>query len=168
MREEATLFVARFGTSFQPAGLNRLLHIAEGGRRHPSKKGLRTFGERRLTAPDPKGRVFRVRTGIAGFLPDFDTLQFEIDSGVFRLPKVRPSVPAVNDSYGKQPPVRSSSRRAARPGASRVRRVFPYMVLPLFVARERSMAAVEEALAGDRLVLLVAQRNPETAEPDRG
>ncbi len=44
--------------------------------------------------------------------------------------------------------------------------VFPYMVLPLFVARERSVAAVEDALAGDRLILLVAQRNPETTDPD--
>jgi ATP-dependent Lon protease len=30
--------------------------------------------------------------------------------------------------------------------------VFPYMVLPIFVARERSIAAVEDALAGDRLL----------------
>jgi ATP-dependent Lon protease len=44
--------------------------------------------------------------------------------------------------------------------------VFPYMVLPLFVARARSITAVEEAMASDRLVLLVAQRNPETDEPD--
>jgi len=44
--------------------------------------------------------------------------------------------------------------------------VFPYMVLPLFVSRERSVAAVEDAMAGDRLVLLVAQRNPDTADPD--
>jgi len=44
--------------------------------------------------------------------------------------------------------------------------VFPYMVLPLFVARERSITAIEDALAGDRLVLLVAQRNPDTADPD--
>ena len=44
--------------------------------------------------------------------------------------------------------------------------VFPYMVLPLFVARERSIAAIEEAMDGDRLVLLVAQRNPETVDPD--
>ena len=43
--------------------------------------------------------------------------------------------------------------------------VFPYMVLPLFVTRERSIAAVEDALAGDRLLLLVAQRNPEIEEP---
>ena len=44
--------------------------------------------------------------------------------------------------------------------------VFPYMVLPLFVTRERSIAAIEDAMAGDRLVLLVAQRNPETTDPD--
>ena len=44
--------------------------------------------------------------------------------------------------------------------------VFPYMVLPLFVSRERSIAAVEEAMAGDRRVLLVAQRNSETSDPD--
>ncbi len=43
--------------------------------------------------------------------------------------------------------------------------LFPYMVLPLFVARESSIAAVQDALAGDRLILLVAQRDPETEEP---
>ncbi|HXV36062.1 MAG TPA: endopeptidase La [Myxococcota bacterium] len=46
--------------------------------------------------------------------------------------------------------------------------VFPYMVLPLFVARERSIAAIEDALAGDRLLLVVAQRDGgvEAPEPD--
>ena len=44
--------------------------------------------------------------------------------------------------------------------------VFPYMVLPLIVTRERSIAAVEDALASDRLVLLVAQRNADTLDPD--
>jgi ATP-dependent Lon protease len=44
--------------------------------------------------------------------------------------------------------------------------VFPYMVFPLFVARERSIAAIEDALAGDRLVLLTAQRNPEVENPE--
>jgi len=43
--------------------------------------------------------------------------------------------------------------------------LFPYMVLPLFVARESSIAAIQDALAGDRLVLLVAQRDPETETP---
>jgi ATP-dependent Lon protease len=44
--------------------------------------------------------------------------------------------------------------------------VFPYMVLPLFLTRERSVAAVEDALAGDRLLLLAAQRNPEIEDPE--
>jgi len=46
--------------------------------------------------------------------------------------------------------------------------VFPYMVLPLFVARERSIAAIEDALAGDRLLMVVAQRDGsiEAPEPD--
>ncbi len=44
--------------------------------------------------------------------------------------------------------------------------VFPYMVLPLFVARERSIAAIEDALAGDRLVLLTAQREGDIEEPE--
>jgi len=43
--------------------------------------------------------------------------------------------------------------------------VFPYMVLPLFVKRERSLAAIDDALAGDRLLMLVAQRDPEIADP---
>jgi ATP-dependent Lon protease len=43
--------------------------------------------------------------------------------------------------------------------------VFPYMVVPLFVAREASIAALEDALACDRVVLLVAQRNPELERP---
>ena len=37
--------------------------------------------------------------------------------------------------------------------------VFPYMVLPVFVARERSIAAVDDALAGDRLVMLLADND---------
>ena len=44
--------------------------------------------------------------------------------------------------------------------------VFPYMVLPLFVTREASIAVIEQAMAGDRLVLLVAQRNPDAIDPD--
>ena len=43
--------------------------------------------------------------------------------------------------------------------------VFPYMTLPLFVARGPSIAAVEDALAGDRIILLVAQRDPEITDP---
>ncbi|MBW2716255.1 MAG: endopeptidase La [Deltaproteobacteria bacterium] len=44
--------------------------------------------------------------------------------------------------------------------------VFPYMVLPLFVARERSIAAIEDALAGDRLLMVVAQRDGSVDAPE--
>ncbi len=43
--------------------------------------------------------------------------------------------------------------------------LFPYMVLPLFVARDRSVNAVEDALAGDRLILLTTQRDPGVEDP---
>ena len=43
---------------------------------------------------------------------------------------------------------------------------FPYMVLPLFAARERSIAAVDDALAGDRMLMLVAQRDASPTEPE--
>ena len=37
--------------------------------------------------------------------------------------------------------------------------IFPYMILPLFVGREKSIAAVDAALATDRMILLAAQRD---------
>src|SRR3954449_10729997 len=43
--------------------------------------------------------------------------------------------------------------------------VFPYVVMPLLVGRAASLAALEAANGSDRLVLLVAQRDPETQEP---
>ena len=44
--------------------------------------------------------------------------------------------------------------------------VFPYMALPLIVAREKSIAAVDHALAGDQMILLVAQRDAEVFDPE--
>lgn len=46
--------------------------------------------------------------------------------------------------------------------------VFPYMVVPLFVGRERSVAALEAAFARpDRDILIVTQLNPRTNDPSR-
>ncbi len=47
--------------------------------------------------------------------------------------------------------------------------VFPYMILPLFVGRDNSIKAVEEALAGNRIVFLSAQKDvlEETPGPDQ-
>lgn len=43
--------------------------------------------------------------------------------------------------------------------------VYPYMVIPLFVGRERSMRALDEAMTKDKRILVVTQRSPETEEP---
>ena len=45
--------------------------------------------------------------------------------------------------------------------------IFPYMVLPLFVGRDSSIAAVDEALNKDRFIFLVAQKNAELEEPEK-
>jgi ATP-dependent Lon protease len=43
--------------------------------------------------------------------------------------------------------------------------VFPYMILPLFVARTISINAIDEALAKNRLIFLAAQRDQGEEEP---
>lgn len=43
--------------------------------------------------------------------------------------------------------------------------LFPNLVVPLFVGREKSIKALEEAMREDHLVALVTQRHPETQEP---
>lgn len=43
--------------------------------------------------------------------------------------------------------------------------VFPHMVVPLFVGREKSIAALEEAMNKEKDVLLSAQINPKTNDP---
>lgn len=43
--------------------------------------------------------------------------------------------------------------------------VFPHMVLPLFVGRERSIKALEDAMANDKQVMLVAQRDAADDNP---
>ena len=44
--------------------------------------------------------------------------------------------------------------------------VYPHMVLPLFVGRERSIQALEHAMTGNKQVLLVAQRHAPDDDPD--
>src|SRR6266436_3268186 len=43
--------------------------------------------------------------------------------------------------------------------------VFPYMIIPLFVNRERSAKAVDQALSENRMVLLASQKNAEVDDP---
>ena len=44
--------------------------------------------------------------------------------------------------------------------------VFPFMVVPLYVNRESSIAAVDSALAQNRLLLLATQKDPQEDNPD--
>lgn len=43
--------------------------------------------------------------------------------------------------------------------------VYPTMVVPLFVGREKSMRALDRAMQGDKQILLVAQRSPDIDDP---
>ncbi|SFU88399.1 endopeptidase La [Halomonas korlensis] len=46
--------------------------------------------------------------------------------------------------------------------------VYPQMVIPLFVGREKSIQALEAAMEADKRVLLVAQREASKDDPDHG
>src|SRR5437870_6105811 len=43
--------------------------------------------------------------------------------------------------------------------------VFPYMIVPLFVNRDRSAKAIDHALSENRMILLVSQKNAEADDP---
>jgi ATP-dependent Lon protease len=43
--------------------------------------------------------------------------------------------------------------------------VFPHMIVPLFVGREKSIRALEDVMREDKKILLVAQRNPGDDDP---
>ena len=40
--------------------------------------------------------------------------------------------------------------------------IFPYMIIPLAVGREKSLKALEEAMSRERLILLVTQKKMQT------
>ncbi|MGB1906139.1 MAG: endopeptidase La, partial [Spongiibacter sp.] len=43
--------------------------------------------------------------------------------------------------------------------------VYPHMVIPLFVGRDKSIRALELAMASDKAIVLAAQKNPDVDEP---
>ena len=45
--------------------------------------------------------------------------------------------------------------------------VFPQMIVPLFVGRDKSVAALESAMAADKSSFLVSQLDPAEDDPDR-
>ena len=46
--------------------------------------------------------------------------------------------------------------------------VYPYMVIPLFVGRERSILALDKAMDVDKRIVLVTQRSADIDDPCRG
>src|SRR5215212_12005052 len=43
--------------------------------------------------------------------------------------------------------------------------IFPFMIVPLYVSRERSIKAVDQALADNRMILLTAQKRQDDEDP---
>jgi ATP-dependent Lon protease len=46
--------------------------------------------------------------------------------------------------------------------------VFPHMIVPLFVGREKSIRALEDVMGADKQILLATQQNPSEDEPSPG
>ena len=44
--------------------------------------------------------------------------------------------------------------------------VFPSMVVPLFVGREKSIKALQEVMKTDKSIVLVSQKNSEVDDPE--
>src|ERR1043165_3001535 len=43
--------------------------------------------------------------------------------------------------------------------------IYPFMIVPLFVSREKSIRALDEALGENRMIFLVSQRHLDKEEP---
>ena len=43
--------------------------------------------------------------------------------------------------------------------------IFPFMIVPLYVSRDRSIKAVDQALAENRMILLAAQKKQDEDDP---
>src|SRR5258708_10544700 len=45
--------------------------------------------------------------------------------------------------------------------------IYPFMIVPLFVSREKSIRAVDEALGQNRMILLTCQKDLDKEEPQQ-
>src|ERR671921_805611 len=45
--------------------------------------------------------------------------------------------------------------------------IYPFMIVPLFVSRDRSIKAVDEALSQNRMIMLVSQKDVDKEEPSQ-
>ena len=89
------------------------------------------------------------------------------------MPSPRSARTRASDSETPKPRAKRAPRkRAAKPKNAALPVIplrgmvaFPAMVLPLFIGRERSIAAIEAAAQNDKLIFLVAQRDEENEDP---
>ncbi len=70
-------------------------------------------------------------------------------------PRTRPTQPDASDAHKATPVL--SLRDVV---------VYPHMVIPLFIGRERSMAALQQAMDVDKKILLITQRSPDVDDPE--
>src|SRR5438552_10289059 len=84
--------------------------------------------------------------------------QPDIGRGTKESPLLRPA---------RAPPIYSSMTRFLPILPLRDIVVFPHRIVPLFVGREKSVAALEAAMAADKELFLVAQLDPGEDDPDR-
>lgn len=72
---------------------------------------------------------------------------------------------ALSDAEGIEPMVQIPAELPVLPLRDIV--IYPFMIVPLFVSRDRSIRAVEEALSKDRMILLVSQKDVNKEEPEQ-
>ena len=72
---------------------------------------------------------------------------------------------ALADAEGIEPMVQIPAELPVLPLRDIV--IYPFMIVPLFVSRDRSIRAVEEALNKDRMILLVSQKDVNKEEPEQ-
>ncbi|HEY7863426.1 MAG TPA: LON peptidase substrate-binding domain-containing protein, partial [Thermoanaerobaculia bacterium] len=80
---------------------------------------------------------------------------------------MKPPSRRTRPSRGARPPARGAEPRSAALPLVPLRDlvVFPHMVVPLLVGRESSVRALEAAMVEEKLLALVAQRDPAVESP---
>ncbi|HEX8734557.1 MAG TPA: endopeptidase La [Pyrinomonadaceae bacterium] len=71
----------------------------------------------------------------------------------------------VGEAEGGEPQLQIPSELPVLPLRDIV--IYPFMIVPLFVSRDRSIKAVDEALSQNRMILLVSQKDVDKEEPSQ-
>ncbi|HHH41633.1 MAG TPA: endopeptidase La, partial [Chloroflexi bacterium] len=79
------------------------------------------------------------------------------------FPTLQPTDRPWSEEKGQQPSLEEPIELPLLPLRDLV--LFPRMVIPLFVGRSRSLAAIEAAIESDGLLVAAAQKDPEVERP---